>query len=145
LWKKVVQQVQTSVCFFHIHVCQQSTHRGIVDIRYGWRVLAPEKHIATATTIACIFQIILDVHNVLSFVQKGARTTILLYMNLLCSCPAQPPWECSIGNQNKVASEGLYNAPPTLVQSMQILQHSCCIMSQQLSLVEAQYLLYLGS
>jgi hypothetical protein len=78
-WEKVVQKkVQTSIHFFRIHVCEQCTHRGIVNIRYGWRVSAPEKYIvATATTIACIVQIIVDVHNLLSTVQKGAKTTIL--------------------------------------------------------------------
>jgi hypothetical protein len=57
--------------------------QGLIDIRYGWRVSAPEKHIAPATTIVCIVQIILDVHNLLRTVQKGARTTILVCMNVL--------------------------------------------------------------
>jgi hypothetical protein len=96
-WEKVVQQVQTSIHVFHIRICQQCTHRGIVDIRYGWRVLAPEKHIATATNIACIVQIILGVHNLLS-------TTMTMQSVPISSIGRDPTTEIDTDDVSSVAT-----------------------------------------
>ena len=123
IWMEGIGTRET-YCYCHQHCLHCPDHSGCPQ---------PPQHCSEGSQNhhPCLLNILvlLALHNLHGSVQQGTRT---ICIRGIMQC------------QNKVASEGLCNVPQTLVQSMQILEHSCYKMCQQLSLVDAQYLQYLG-
>ena len=138
-WKKVVQIVQTSIRFFRsAFAINAVATSAIVEIKCWWRVSAPVKHIFTGTTSClCILFLLCPVTTSLFKRELEPPIVALTILSLLCTASTA---QLKKNRYKVVASEGLCNDPHALVQSMQILNQSCPIMYQQLSLDATQCL-----